>query len=212
MKKTDNILKIKSDGKYYFIKTFEIVSTYTSFIDTWKIANKICSEIDDVTDTTLFQAHSDKTKFGFVSYSCWKSKEAFIKSNLENTVLGYHNTLNGSEARSATQYLYKLKSTEKYSGAKKKYYNAKIFMIETEMQKDDYIIEYWKTVCTKENINIQSSFLYKSIYKDAKVRFIGVLKYKDNNSNYESTLKNLLFEAKKGIKVYSLFFKTVMRY
>jgi hypothetical protein len=73
-------------------------------------------------------------------------------------------------------------------------------------------MEYWDSVCSKENKNIQSSSLYRSIYKDAKFRFIGILQYNDNNSKPESTLKNILFEAKKGLKVYSLFFKNIMKY
>ena len=212
MKKGDNILKYKSNGEYYFIKPFEIVSSYTSFIDTWKIANKVCKEIDDVSDTTLFQSYSDNTKIGFISYSKWESKESFIKSNKENTVLGYHNTLNGSDAKSAAQYLYKLKSGEKYSVSKRKIKTAKVFVFDTDMTKDDSIMEYWDSVRSEENGCIQSSYLYKSIYKDAKFRFIGILQYEDINSKPESTLKNILFEAKKGLKVYSLFFKNIMKY
>jgi hypothetical protein len=207
-----NIGKPENPGNYYFIKPFEIVSTYTAFIDTWKIANKVCKEIDDVSDTSLLQSYSDLAKFGYVSYSKWNSKESFIKVNNENPVLGYHNTLNGSDARSATQYLYKLKSGEKYSVSKKKNRTAKVFMLDTEMTKDDIIMEYWDSVLSQKNGKIQSSSLYKSIYKDAKFRFIGILQYEDNNSKAESNLKKLLFEAKKGLKVYSFFFKTVMKY
>ena len=212
MKKEDNILKYKSNGEYYFIKPFEIVSSYTSFIDTWKIANKVCKEIEDVSETTLLQSYSDETKFGFISYSNWKSKNSFIKSNTENTVLGYHNTLNGSDAKYAAQYLYKLKSGEKYSVSKRKSKTVKVFMFDTDMTKYDSIMEFWDSVRSKENGCIQSSYLYKSIYKDAKFRFVGILHYKDNNSKSENTLKNLFFEAKNGFKAYSIFFKTVKKY
>lgn len=211
MKKADNILKNKSNGEYYFIKPFEIVSSYTSFIDTWKIANKVCKEIEDVSDTSLLQSYSDTSKFGFISYSKWESKESFIKSNKENTVLGYHNTLNGSAAKSATQYLYKLKSGEKYSVSKKDRM-SKVFMLEADTDKDDAVIEYWDSICSKENDNIQAASLYKSIYKDAKFRFIGILQYDENNLKSERSLNNLLFEAKRGFKAYSIFFKTAKKY
>lgn len=213
MKKDDNITKNKSNGEYYFIKPFEIVSSYTSFIDTWKIANKVCKEIEDVSDTTLLQSYSDETKFGFISYSNWKSKNSFIKSNTENTVLGYHNTLNGSDAKSAAQYLYKLKSGEKYSVSKWKSKTAKVFMFDTDMTKDDSIMEFWNSARSKENGCIQSSYLYRSIYKDAKFRYIGFIYLRRGSANEINLLseKNESNNNNTGFILNTSFYNVIKR-
>ncbi len=210
----ENINNIKNSGNYFFIKPFEVVSSYHSFIETWKIANKVYKKIDDVSDACLMQSYFDNAKFGYISYSTWKTKEAFIKSNLTNTVLKYHNAINGDGSKSVTQSLYKLISEEIYNKKNKKKKTLEIVIFENEFSKVDNAPLYWKLYFDnlKEKSGINSISLFQAIYKKTKFKYIGIIDRGDCKPIHNILLKpyKINGEGKKiGYKIYSSIYKIV---
>ena len=90
------------------------------------------------------QSFSDNAKFGYISYSTWRTKEAFIKSNSMYTVLKYHNAMNGDGSKVAAHSLYKLISEEIYNSKSKKKKTLEIVIFENELSKVDNVPVYWK--------------------------------------------------------------------
>ena len=204
-----NVGKSENPGNYYFIKPFEILSSYYSFIGTWNIANKVIREIDDVTEAGLMQSYSEKSKYGYISYSNWKSKEAFIKSNLKHTVLKYHNILNGNSPKSGVHSLYKLISQVNHSEDKKNNLALEIIIIKTDLLNDNGVNDFWNKLCISKKTKLKYSYLFKSVYKKSKFRFIGFLYYSDN---VVKSLENNSVYNKNGFKIYSSFYKKVKKY
>jgi hypothetical protein len=204
-----NVGKPENPGNYYFIKPFEILSSYNSFVDTWNVANKVIGQIDEVTEAGLMQSCSEKSKFGYISYSNWKSKDAFIKSNMKNTVLKHHNEPNGNGSKSAVHSLYKLMSQENHNGNRKENLDLEIIIIETVLLNDIDVREYWNNLCVIKKTKLTSSYLFKSVYKNSKFRYIGFLYYANNKVN--STVNNIVHH-KNGCKIYSSFYKKVKKY
>jgi hypothetical protein len=204
-----NVGKPENPGNYYFIKPFEILSSYNSFIDTWNVANKVIKEIDDVTEAGLMQSDSVKSRFGYISYSNWKSKEAFIKSNLKNTVLKYHNEQNGNGSKSAVHSLYKLISQMNHGEIKKTNLALEIIIIETNLSNDNEVMDFWNKLCVGKKAKLTSSYLFKSVYKKSKFRYIGFLYYINNDVK---SIANNILHNKYGCKIYSSFYKKVKKY
>jgi hypothetical protein len=207
MKTVKNIKKINSIENYYFIKPFEIEPSFTSFIDTWIVANKVCRQIEEVSDTKLLQSLSEKIKLGYISFSKWKSKEAFIKSNLENTVLKYHNEINGNGIKSAAHYLYKLIREGSNNLNKNNKSIAKVTLFETGLTDEAEVLKKWNTLEGNEN-DILSSYLFKAIYKNSKYRYIGLV-YLNGNPKITVNGHNVNFDGNNGIKNYTMHFKIV---
>ena len=213
----ENISNIKNDGNYYFIKPFDISSSYCSFAETWKIVNKVYKEIDDVSDARLMQSFFDNAKFGYISYSSWKTKEAFIKSNSIYTVLKYHNALNGDVSKIPAHTLYKLISEEIYKRNSRKKKTLEIIIFETDLSKDDKIRLNWKIFCNNlnEKKGINSASLYQAIYKKSKYRYVGIIDLGDNEADHNipsNPFKINNEEKKNGYKTYSSLYRIVKKY
>ena len=201
----------------YFIKPFEIVSSYYSFMDTWEIANKAYKDNDEVADARLMQSFFDNAKYGYISYSNWKTKEAFLQSNLTNTVLKYHNALNGDHSNSAKHNLYNLLSEEIFIKRTRTKKTLEVVIVETDLSRDDKILEYWKIFCEgiKKNYEIISASFYKAIYKKSKFRYIGIINVsvsEENKNCIKDSKRNNREEKKKGFKVYTSLYRTVKKY
>lgn len=212
-----NINNIKNNGKYYFIKPFDIASSYYSFAETWKIVNRVYKEIDDVSDARLMQSFSDIAKFGYISYSSWNSKEAFIKSNSMYTVLKYHNALNGDSSKFAAHTLYKLISEEIYNRKSKKKNTLQVIIFETDLSKDDKVRVNWKMFCNNlnEKKGINSASLYQAIYKKSKFRYIGIIDLGDCEADNSILMKPSKInneEKKNGYKIHSSLYRIVKKY
>jgi hypothetical protein len=206
--KSKYIDNTKNSDYYYFLKPFEISSAYNSFIGTWKRVNRVYKEIDDVEDAALMQSNSEKSKFGFISCSSWKTKEAFVKSTLQYTVLNYHSLLSGDGAKSAVHSLYKIISQENNAKSKKDN-TVEIILFETELSSNKEVQELWDKICSGKTGNIVSSYLYKSVFKKSKYRYLGFLYYKDNNV-YPSDKSHTVL--KKGYNIHSALYKKVLKY
>jgi len=204
--KNKNIAKPGNVEKCYFIKPFEILSSYSSFINTWKVANKIYKNTAEVSDAKLMQSLSESSIFGFISYSKWLSKKAFIKSNISNPVLKYHNVLNGNGSNSTSQYLYKLIPV--CPGIKNNIEGnlSEVIIINSAPETDIAVKNYFMDLCEKSTENILSVALFKAIFKKSKYRFICIINRKDSSKPFVKRIKNIEF------KIYSSFFKTVKKY
>lgn len=207
--KTKYIARINKDENYYFIKPFEISSSYSTFINTWKKVNKIYRAIEDVKDASLMQSFSEKSKYGFFSFSNWESKEAFINSNLKHNVLNYHNLLNGDDSKSALYSLYKLISYTNYNGRNKAGNTLEIITFENDGEDDNDIRKFWDSICETKNGSIASSHLFKAVYRKAKFRFLGFL-YNTNKSIITSDSN--IVRKRNGYNVHSSFYKKVKKY
>lgn len=212
IKKDNNIITSKSDGSYFFVKPFEIYSSYSAFVNTWKIANKFCKDIKDVSGTVLLRSFSEISKFGYISFSKWKSKESFIKYNKKYPVFGYHNILNGSDSNSATQYLYRLISGTDFSisSNKNKVFKSVIFETGTADEKD--VIAYWQSIYSNDNPSAQNACLFKSVYKNARYRFIGFAQSDINEPGNDAVFKNIQFVARKDFIANTFYLETIKRY
>ena len=208
--KTKNTEKTGDENGYYFIKPFEISSSYNLFIDTWIKVNKLYKEINEVTDAGLMQSLSDDSKYGYISYSDWETKESYVESNQQNTVLRYHTTINGNGSGSANHYLYKLMSGENYNGdSYKANRNYEILLCDTELSYNEIVRDLWSKLCDSKKPKLASSYLYKSVYKKSKFRYVGFLYYNDND--IKSPDNNSILK-KSGCKIYSSFYKKVKKY
>jgi hypothetical protein len=153
---------------------------------------------------------SDDSKYGYISYSDWETKESYIESNLQNTVLRYHTTLNGNGSGSANHYLYKLISNDKYArNSNKANRSYEIILYETELNTIEIVQGLWSKLCDSKRPKLSSSYLYKSVYKKSKFRFIGFLNYTDIDLKSEES--NNVYK-KNGYKIYSSFYKKVKKY
>ncbi|MFZ4589986.1 MAG: hypothetical protein ACOYN6_03250 [Ignavibacteria bacterium] len=208
-------MKIKSNKEYYFIKPFEIVSSYLAFIDTWKIVNKISSNIDEVSDVKLMQSNFNDFKFGFISFSNWETKESYIRSNLMNTVFSYHNLESGNNSKSVTQYLYKLISEENYNLGINNPEAVEILVFENLTSKELDISGFWDELIETylQKHKIQSAALYKAVYKKSKFSYIGfiypVIAAKPNLQERSCDI----FSDKEypGFKIHSSTFNTILK-
>jgi hypothetical protein len=213
----ENINNTKTNGNYYFIKPFDVASSYYSFAETWKIVNRVYKEIDDVSDARLMQSFFDNAKFGYISYSSWKSKEAFIKSNSMYTVLKYHNAINGDSSKFAAHTLYKLISEEIYNRKSKKKKTLEVVIFETDLSKDDKVRVNWKMFCNNlnEKKEINSASLYQAIYKKTKFRYIGIIDLGEYEANHNILIKSnkiINEEKKNGYKIHSSLYRIVKKY
>jgi hypothetical protein len=213
----ENIRNIKNNGNYYFIKPFDVASSYYSFAETWKIVNRVYKEIDDVSDARLMQSFFDNAKFGYISYSSWKTKEAFIKSNSIYTVLKYHNALNGDSSKFPAHTLYKLISEDIYNKKNKKKKTLEIIIFETDLSKDDNVRVNWKVFCNNlnEKKGINSASLYQAIYKKTKFKYVGIIDRGDYEANHDTLVKPFTInneEKKNGYKIYSSLYRIVKKY
>lgn len=203
---TKDINKINSE--YYFVKPFEIVSSYSSFAGTWKVANKVCKDIKEVSDLLLFQCFSDYAKYGYITFSKWDSKESFINSIQNNLVLKYQYELNGNGLKSATNNLYKLVS-ENYC---KRCFNrdsiVEVILFENGYDNDNEILKYWDEKCNTIALHNRSVLFFKSVNRKSKYRYLGLI---NSDIDDENELKSVKFEAKTGFNVYSSFFKLIKK-
>lgn len=189
----------------YFIKPFEIISSYNSFINTWDIVNKAYKKTSNVSDAKLMQALSESSVFGFISYSNWISKKAFIKANTINPVLKYHNVINGNGSNSVSRYLYKLIPLFSDISCKFNSKQSEVFFIESSPEKDNEFKKYFIDLFEKKAGDISSLAFFKAIYRKSKFRFIFIIDHKDNTKPF---IKN----NSGDFRIYSSFFKTVKNY
>lgn len=207
--KTQNIEKIKISNECYFVKPFEIVSAYSSFADTWKVANNVCRNISEVNDVCLMHSLSEYSNFGFISYSKWYSRSAYKNSLENNTILKYHHEINGSGSKSNSENLYKLVCNSVSNNIAKLKLPFQVYIFELDSDCDDSVINYWNNlIIENNNNNVKQRMLLKSFYKNSKYRFIGLVYY---DSADKSLLNSVLFEAKDGFNVYSSFYQIIKK-
>jgi hypothetical protein len=198
----------KNNEGLIFIKPFEVVSSYGAFVETWEVANKKLKEIEEVNSVSLMQSLYEEARFGYISYSYWKNKESFIKSVKQHPVLKYHNMFYGGSTNSAPLTLYREISTEIFKYKNKKENITEIMLMETELEYDEKIMEYWH-IFFESALNSEgllSSSLYKSVYKKNKFRYIGFLNLEDIDSfrrKFENPFRLKIEGENKGFKIYS---------
>lgn len=200
---------------YYFIKPFEVVSSYNDFINTWKIANSCNVDCDEVSNIQLLQSYSGDFHYGFVSFSKWKSKESFIKSNRENSVLRYHNFVGDSVNSFYTNNLYKLNSEINLSDTSLSKAEIQILYFESLSTNDDDVKNFWGLICNeiKYKKNVHSAQLFKSVYKIAKFRYIGFIHQQNSSSNELGLLHEKLLTDKvnSGFIINTSLYSTIKR-
>lgn len=176
--KTEGNIKILSASKsadYYFIRPFEMLSSYSQFLRTWEIANNYTLCIPDVSLVSLLKSLNNESKFGFLSFSKWSSRESFKRLNLHNPVFKNHNAFDFDGKGSANNYLYKLLNFTMHNVAFRTHEIVYLLMFEDKYKTEDGFSGSWNEFCYAFKDKIQSAFLFKSVYRNSRFRFVSII-------------------------------------
>lgn len=155
--------KEKSLSRIFFIKPFEVLASYILFARTWNIVKENYINTDDVLFANLMKAFDDKAKYGYVSMSEWKSKEAFKKSLLKNSIFKFHHSANRNSTSSGIRNLYKIIAEELTIKIKSKNKISLMVFIEDNFESKIKIHKVWESLV--ELFNMRNTLLDSSVYK-----------------------------------------------
>jgi heme-degrading monooxygenase HmoA len=135
-----------SNGKILFVKPFEVDSSGSSFAEVWRNIKKILLGSAGIHSAELVRSLDSTAKFGFASLSVWDSKQAFSNAVKGSTILKYHVSGNGSEARSEASFLYKIMESRNVNFGEKEKEFVLLNFISTNRDDDILIKNYWEAI------------------------------------------------------------------
>jgi hypothetical protein len=160
--------------KILFLKPFEIDSSNISLRSVWKSISRILRNTEGAHESGLFCSIYNSSKYGFVSYSAWDSRESFMEAAKENIVLRYHISKNGDSGKSYSKFLYKVIDREKAKGKSAGTELFIILFIKKDKSNESDIKLFWESI--KDNlidINLaRDIYLCKSIHQKANYNYI----------------------------------------
>ena len=189
--------------KILFLKPFEIDSSNNSLRSVWKSISRILKKTDGAFESGLFCSIYNSSKYGFVSYSAWDSRDSFMEAAKENIVLRYHISKNGDSGKSYSKFLYKVTEQEKVKGKSVGTELYLILFIEKNKAHGSEIISYWKSLRDhfKNKNLLREIYLCKSIHQKAKYNYIILGKIKIENKDIKDINSFMDDERFKKIKI-----------
>lgn len=161
-------------GKILFIKPFEINNSNSSLKRVWKSLEKILINTEGFYESGLFCSLHNSSKYGFISYSVWNSKEAFMKAAKENIVWKYHVAKSGEKGKAYRNFLYRV---IKHHKVKEKFKGIELFFVSfigKERSHELEVVNHWNQL--KNNLLngnlLKEIYLNKSVHRNSKYNYI----------------------------------------
>ena len=130
--------------KILFLKPFEIDSSNSSLRSVWKSISRILKNTEGAYESGLFSSIYNSSRYGYVSYSAWDTKESFMEAAKENIIWRYHISKNGDSGKSYSKFLYKSVEQEKVKGKSVGTELYLILFIEKDKARGSEIKSYWE--------------------------------------------------------------------